>query len=314
MSFHTTYRPTKFEEVIGQDAVVRSLKKVVKDARNHAFIFTGPSGTGKTTLSRILAAEFAGNMRSAVNLEEVDGASKSGADDARELVTRTLYRAIGGSAVKFIIIDEAHRLSAAAWTILLKPVEEPPAHVYYAFCTTEVSKIPKAIMTRCLRYDLKPVKEELLLDLLVRVVDSEKLQISDEILEAVAEAAVGSPRQALINLETCLSCRSLAEAQTLLRSAGQSKEVIDLARWLLAGKGLTWAEATKYLKGLDGTDAESCRIVLSNYFAAVLLNTKSDKAAVRILSLIDAFSKPYNASDKLAPLMLSIGLALNMDG
>ena len=220
---------------------------------------------------------------------------------------------MGGSPVKFIIVDEAHRLSAAAWTVLLKPVEEPPAHVYYAFCTTDAAKIPKAIITRCLRYDLKPVKEELLLDLLVRVIDSEKFEIGDDIIEAIAEAAGGSPRQALVNLEAVLSSKSLADAQTILREAGQSKEIIDLARWLVSGKNQTWMEAKKYLKGLEGQEAESCRIVLTAYFSSVLLNAKNEQMATNMLRLLDCFSTPYNTSDKLAPLLLSVGLALGLD-
>ncbi len=313
MSLHTKYRPATFDEVLGQDATVRSLKRVVKDARSHSFLFTGPSGTGKTTLARILAAEFAGVTRSAVNLEEIDGASKSGADDARELVQRTLYRAIGGSPTKFVIIDEAHRLSAAAWTVLLKPVEEPPAHVYYAFCTTDVAKIPKAIITRCLRYDLKPVKEEAILDLLVRVVDTEKFTIDDDILESIAEASLGSPRQALVFLEACLSAKSVSDARDIMRQGGQSKELVDMARWLVSGKAQSWAEATKFLKAFEGQEAEGCRIVMVNYLAAVLMKA-TDKTAPRLLRLLEAFKEPYNSSDKLAPLIYSVGLALNLDG
>lgn len=313
-SLHTIHRPNSFDDVLGQDVAVRSLKRAVKDNRAHTFMFVGPAGTGKTTLARILANSFAGNGNKTVNLIEHDGASKSGADDMRALMASLQYRAIGESPVKFVIIDECHKLSSAAWTVLLKPTEEPPSHVYYAFCTTEMGKIPKAIVTRCLRYDLKPVKEELILELLIKVADAEKLDVSDEIIEAIAENSGGSPRQALVYLEECLSCKSVNEARAIMRSAGQSKELIDLARWLVAGKGQTWAEAAKYLKALEGQEAESCRIVLMNYFAAVLMNAKSDKAAANMLRLIEAFKTPYYTPDKMAPLLYSVGLAINLDG
>ncbi len=312
-SLHTIYRPKTFDEVLGQEAVVRSLRRVVKDGRAKAFLFTGPPGTGKTTLARILANSFCGDTATAINIDEVDGASESGAEDCRKLVARIQYRAVGASPNRFIIVDEAHRLSAAAWTILLKPVEEPPAHVYWAFCTTEVAKVNKAIVTRCLRYDLKPVKEELILDLLCKVADAEKLEISDEIIEAIAENCGGSPRQALVYLEECLSCKSATEARAIMRDAGQSKELVDLARWLLSGKAHNWAEAVKYLKALEGQEAESCRIMLCNYFAKVLLNTKSEKQAKPLLAILECFNKPYYTPDKMAPLIHSVAMAIGMD-
>ena len=307
------YRPLKFSHVIGQDHVVQSLQHVLKDRRGKVFLFTGPSGCGKTTLARILANEFAGGKATAANIEEVPAADHTGVGDMRNVAGRALYRAVGGSPVKAFIIDEAHRLSGSAWDVLLKPIEEPPAHVYWMFATTNPGKIPKTILTRCLRYDLKPVSETLIMGLLEAVAEAEGLDVSEEVLEAVAEGAGGSPRQALTYLEMCIYAESAGDARQLMRSAGQTREVVDLCRFLLKGHGRSWAEAVKLVKALEGTEAESTRIVVVNYIAAALMGTKDDKNARNLMTLLECFGTPYQQSDRIAPLLHSLGLALELD-
>jgi DNA polymerase III gamma/tau subunit len=312
-SLHVKYRPTTFEEVLGQEHVVKSLKRVIKDNRAHTFLFTGPTGCGKTSIARILANSFAGAQGTVANIREIPAADDTGVDAMREIIKHTLYRAIGDSPVKAIILDECHRLSGAAWDVLLKPIEEPPPHVYWLFCSTNPGKIPKTIITRCLRYDLKPVIEEDLLELLVRVAEAEKLDAADEVIEACVEEANGSPRQALVFLEACSYCETAGEARAAMRSAAQSKEVGDLCRFLLGQRGRTWAEAMKLVKAMGDVEAESVRIGVVNYLNVVLMGTKGDAKAAPLLGLLEAFGKTYNPTDKMGPLLMSIGMALNLD-
>lgn len=312
MSLHTAHRPQTWDQILGQDGTIRSLKRAVEANRAHSFLFTGPSGVGKTTLARMTANYLAGEAATIANIEQFPAAEKSGKDDIKAVINRTHYTALGDSPVKSIIIDEAHQLSKAAWDALLLPLEEPQDHVYWMLCTTEPAKVPKAVLTRCLRYELKPVAEELLFGLLEEVAAKEGLTVHDDVLEAIAENSGGSPRQALVYLEACQYCESPQEALKIMRQAGQSKEIGDLCRFLLAGRG-TWADAVKLIKSMEAVEAESCRIGVVNYLGAVLMNTKDNAKASGVLGLLECFRNPYNSSEKLAPLLYSVGLALNLD-
>lgn len=320
-SLHTVYRPATFKEVVGHDSVVLSLKKIVKEGRAHSFIFTGPSGVGKTTMARILANEFARKRAkdtelkaTIANVIEIDAATHTGVDAMREVVKKANYRAIGNSPVKAIIVDEAHRISGAAFDSLLKAIEEPPSHVYWFFCTTNGSKIPKTVRTRCASFDLQPLTEDEILLVLNETCEKAKVEIDDEIMELISENCGGSPRQALVWLEEVQFCETPAEARRVIRASGESKDVNDLIKLLLKGHG-AWADAMRICADLekDNIDAESVRIIACNYIGKVMSGLKDNKHVARHALILDSFLKPYDAAAKYAPLYHSLAMAMALD-
>lgn len=304
LPLHVKYRPATLKEVRGQGHVTKSLAEALARAtKPHAFLFTGPSGTGKTTMARIVASMLGCDP---ANILDTDAATNNGIEAMRDITSTLRYQGFGDTPNKFIIIDEAHALSKAAWQSLLKSVEEPPAHVFFAFCTTEPSKVPDTIRTRCMAYDMKPVKFDDLMDLLEDVCDAEGMDTPSRYLEQVARAAEGSPRQALMYLATIADTTDDGEVSVLLSSPLDNAEVIDLCRLLVRGEA-TMAKVIAMVKSMGDMPAESIRIVVTAYLTKCLEGVKTDKEAVRLLDMMAAFSKPFNASDKTAPLYLAFG-------
>jgi DNA polymerase-3 subunit gamma/tau len=311
---HLKYRPQAWKEVLGQDQVVRSLEQALKKSVPHAFLFVGPSGCGKTTLARILAGAVGSSPEGVM---EVDGASlvgdagRTGSNAIRQLLENLRYRALAESPIKFVILDECHALSKAAWQPLLKAVEEPPAHVYWALCTTEVDKVPQTIKTRCQTYNVRSVPPNDLFDYLEKIARKEKLSVDPDIIQACVKESGGSVRQALVNLNATRACADAREAQQLLAGmASNEGDVIKFVKMLVEGR-LTWPAAVQHIEALVQTEsAESVRLVTVNYTAKVLLGTKDERKAQKLLAVLDAFDKPFYGNEKAAPLLLAVGRLL----
>lgn len=304
LPLHLKYRPRRLRDVAGQRAVTESLEDVLKSKTpNHAFLFTGPAGTGKTTLARILAAEF---RCAPQNIMEIDAASNSGIDAMKEVTSTLRYHGFGEQPNKAVIIDECHALSKQAWDALLKSVEEPPPHVYFFFCTTGAGKVPQTISTRCASYSLKPLRYDDVMDVLDVVANKEDLNCSDAVMQLVAKASEGSMRQALVMLSMVRNVKDVEEAEQLLATVEESSEIIDLCRLLLDRK-LTWARALEVVQSLGETNPESARIVITAYITKCLPNAKGEKETIRLLDILEVFSKPFNPTDKMAPLYIALG-------
>lgn len=302
---HDKYRPKTFDEVVGHSTIVKSLRDVIKRRGSQTFLFCGPSGTGKTTLARI-SARATGCLDE--NVTEIDAASRTGVDDMRAVQEMLRYKPLGQGTKRAVILDECHSLSKNAWQSLLKITEKPPEHALWFFCTTEPSKVPDTIKTRATSYTLRDVSYDDLYKLYRRVFQEEKLDIASDVADTIVKEAQGSPRQLLVNIELCRNARSRKEANELLYAASQSDAMLELCRFLV--KGGSWIKAMGLLESLDGENPESVRIIVANYMAKVAKGAKTDKEACHVLAILDAFSEPFNQSDKLAPLITAIGRVL----
>lgn len=257
--FARKYRPQKFDEIVGQDHIVRTLKNAIAQTRlAQAYLFVGPRGTGKTSTARIFAKALncekgpttepcgecerckeiaAGNS---MNVLEFDAASNTQVDKIREIIIDTVkYLPSGNAPYKVYIVDEVHMLSTSSFNALLKTLEEPPAHVKFVFATTDPQKVLPTIVSRCQRFDLKPIPSALIAQRLRLISDKEKVKVSDEALACIARMADGGMRDAQSILDQMISfCGSDITEPDVLDVYGlvSAERIAELAAALAAGE------------------------------------------------------------------------------
>jgi DNA polymerase-3 subunit gamma/tau len=254
------YRPATFADLIGQEAMVRTLRNAfAADRIAHAFVLTGVRGVGKTTTARIIAkglnctgADGAGGPTIEpcgvceacraiadgrhVDVMEMDAASRTGVGDIREIIDGVAYRA-ASARYKVYIIDEVHMLSTSAFNALLKTLEEPPAHVKFIFATTEIRKVPVTVLSRCQRFDLRRIEPEAMLGNLARIAEAEGARVTPEALALITRASEGSLRDAQSLLDQAIAHgageTTAAEVRAMLGLADRGR-VLDLFETVMA--------------------------------------------------------------------------------
>ncbi|MGB5865590.1 MAG: DNA polymerase III subunit gamma/tau [Sulfitobacter sp.] len=273
------YRPETFADLVGQEAMVRTLKNAFEaDRIAQAFIMTGIRGTGKTTTARIIAkgmncigaegtsgptTEPCGTCEHCaaimegrhVDVIEMDAASNTGVANIREIIDSVHYRA-ASARYKVYIIDEVHMLSTGAFNALLKTLEEPPEHVKFIFATTEIRKVPVTVLSRCQRFDLRRIEPEVMIKLLQKIAGAEKAEIADDALALITRAAEGSARDATSLLDQAISHgageTTALQVRAMLGLADRAR-VLDLLDMILRGDaaGALTEIGAQYAEGAD---------------------------------------------------------------
>lgn len=298
------YRPQSWEEVIGHDEVTAALQRAMaSDSHPHSYLLTGSKGLGKTTIARLIAKSFD------CDLIEIDAATHSKVEEMRVLVEEGQHMSLSGAGYKMFLIDEAHRMSRNAWDALLKMVEEPPDHLYIAFCTTDASRVPDTIVSRCYPVQLRPLRHKDMDVWLSLVAEWEGWSVVPDVMSAVIESAQGSPRQALTLLQSVHDSPSREEVRRIITLMDAGEPLIALIQLLLRGKA-TWVQAKQLLGKINDDDFEDAVTIAGRYICGAMMRTTSEMEAQRAFTLLEALTFPATSFDRKVLLFTVVGRLL----
>jgi DNA polymerase III gamma/tau subunit len=283
------YRPKLFKEVVGQETACQTLQRHLQAGTlPHALLFTGPSGTGKTTLARVVVNKLKVN---AWNFKEINAAETRGIDTVREIIDSIKVSSLVPGPRAYII-DEAHKFTNEAQNAFLKPLEEPPKNVYFLLATTDATKLIPTVRGRCTEIKCGLVPHDKLVELVKVISTKENKLVTDEVADRIAEVADGGARAAVKILQTVLKFTTVGEQIDAIQKSETRRLAIDLCRALF-GEGKrppTWQPVAAILKDLD-EDADGVRRMVMGYFAAIMV--KSPVLAARCATVMNFFRDPF---------------------
>ena len=291
------HRPVKLSQLVGQDEAIETLKQLArgKSGIPHFLLMSGPAGCGKTTLARILRHKLKCSDR---DFRELNCADFRGIDVVRDIRSSMMMAPMEGET-RVWLIDEAGKLTNDAQTAFLKMLEDTPSHVYFMMCTTEPQKLLKTVKSRATEIVVKAVRVDKLQSLIHRVfeLETDGANLSEEVIEKIAEEADGSPRKALVLLNQVMGIDGEDKQLAAISGGIASHEAIELARALMNPR-TSWSTMAGLLGGIEGLEqqAEGIRRLLLGYMATVAV--KNAKQAGRACDVIGAFEKPFYDTGK----------------